>query len=323
MNKEYQDIMNYENCRLCPRKCSINRYETIGSCQCKTTLRAARAGLHLWEEPCISGINGSGTVFFSGCTLKCCYCQNYKISAENYGKDLTICQLSDIFLRLQDQGAHNISLITATQFLPSIIKALDQAKPRLFIPVIYNCGGFERTETLTALHDYVDIFLPDLKYMDNQLAQAYSRVDNYFDTASKAIQHMVSLAGPPEFYTLTPSECGAPYDYGGSESSCRLMKKGVIIRHMVLPGHKEDSIALLHWMAENLPARQYYISLLSQYTPYRYNEEYPDLNRRITTYEYEKVVNEAIMLGLTQGFMQKKSSAKEEYTPPFDLEGLE
>lgn len=306
------NLSDYTSCHLCPRSCGIDRRISVGFCGCGDTIKATRAALHHWEEPCISGTRGSGTVFFSGCTLKCCFCQNYPISQQGLGKELTVKQLGDIFLKLQDQGAHNINLVTATQYLPSVLAALDLVKHKLTIPVVYNCGGYERVEIVQELADYVDIWLPDLKYQDTALSSRYSQAKNYFDRASEAITQMIRQTGAPVL------------------DSDGIMQSGVIIRHMVLPGAREDSIRLLHWIHDKLPKGQYYISLLSQYTPFfraaKTNpggSEFPEISRRITTFEYEKVLNEAIALGLEQGFMQEKSSAKEEYTPPFDLEGLD
>lgn len=301
MNFDYM----YEACSLCPRNCRVNRHVTTGYCGCSNTIKAARAALHHWEEPCISGTKGSGTVFFSGCTLKCCFCQNHTISQEGGGKEISDEKLAQIFLRLQDSGAHNINLVTATQYLPSVLNALDSVKEKLFIPVVYNCGGYESPDTVKLLRDYVDIWLPDLKYNSSELSLRYSNAANYFETARKAILQMVTQTGRPQF-----------------DSSGTIMKKGVILRHMVLPGAKEDSLRLLHWMKEELPEGMFYISLMSQYTPFYHSKDYPEINRRITSYEYNKVLEEAIRLGLDQGFMQEKSSAKEEYTPPFDLEGV-
>ncbi|WP_097002952.1 radical SAM protein [Lacrimispora amygdalina] len=296
----------YDQCSLCPRNCKVDRHKTVGYCGCTDSVKAARAALHHWEEPCISGSRGSGTVFFSGCTLRCCFCQNHSISQENTGRELSPSQLSRIFLRLQDEGAHNINLVTATQYVPSVIKALDMAKPKLDIPVVYNCGGYESLETIKALYGYVDIWLPDLKYKSSALSARYSSAPDYFEHASEAIKQMISQTGAPSF-----------------DSDGKLMIKGVIIRHMVLPGAKEDSMALLDWMKKELPEGMFYISLLSQYTPFYKSSLYPEINRRITTYEYNKVLDKAIELDLLQGFMQEKSSAREEYTPPFDLEGLD
>ena len=260
----------------------------------------------MWEEPCISGTTGSGTVFFSGCPLRCVFCQNFQLSHENYGKTISVSRLSDIFLELQEKGAANINLVTGTQFAPSIIRALDLAKPKLQIPVVFNCGGYEKTETIRELADYVDIWLPDLKYMDSSLAKKYSSAPDYFEKASTAIKEMIRLTGGLSWNKKNPA----------------MLDRGVIIRHMVLPGAKEDSIRLLHWIRENLPEHQYLISIMSQYTPFYKSSEYPEINRRITSYEYNKVVDTAIDLGLTEGFMQERSSAKEEYTPPFDCEGI-
>lgn len=293
-------------CNLCPRRCGTDRRISTGYCGAGPELKAARAALHHWEEPCISGTRGSGAVFFSGCTLRCCFCQNYHISQEQFGKPLSVRRLADIFLRLQEQGAHNLNLVTATQYLPFILPALDLIKDRLTIPVVYNCGGYERAETVKALRDYVDIWLPDLKYFSTELSARYSKAPDYFSAASEAVLQMIAQTGEPAFH----------------DEQVRIMDRGVIIRHMVMPGQRQDSIRLLRWMSEVLPKGKYYISLMSQYTPYRKNPDFPELNRRITSYEYQKVVDAALALGLEQGFMQEKSSAKEEYTPPFDLEGL-
>lgn len=303
--------ITYTTCELCPRMCRIDRASSTGYCRLSSGLKAARAALHHWEEPCISGTRGSGAVFFCGCTLRCCFCQNYQISSGGFGKEITSGQLSDIFLRLEEQGAHNINLVTPTQFLPDVLKALDAVRHRLSIPVVYNCGGYERVETVTALRDYIDIWLPDLKYRDSGLSARYSNAGDYFSVASAAIRQMTAQTGPPVFF---PPE---------NDTAAPLLRSGVLLRHMVLPGAKDDSIRLLHWMKEALPEGGFLVSLLSQYTPCYRSREYPEINRRITSYEYDKVVDTAIRLGLTQGFMQKKSSAREEYTPPFDLEGIE
>lgn len=307
------DFSLYQQCTLCPRQCRIDRHSQKGFCGCTDKLTAARAALHPWEEPCISGgesssppSHGSGTVFFTGCTLRCCFCQNYQISHKKTGKAITAERLAEIFLSLQNQGAYNINLVTPTQFLPHILQALDLARPALSLPVVYNCGGYERVEIIDALADYVQIYLPDFKYFRPALAKKYSQAEDYFSVASQAVKRMVEQTGPPVF-----------------DEQSGLMKKGVILRHMVLPGAKEDSIRLLHWMKENLPEKHFLISLMSQYTPFYQAENYPEINRRITTYEYRKVVDEAIRLGLTDGYIQEKSSAKEEYTPPFlTLEGV-
>ena len=301
---EENSLLDMTDCRLCPRNCKVNRKERTGFCGEKDGIRCARAALHHWEEPCISGTRGSGAVFFSGCSLKCCYCQNYQISQEGLGKEISPEKLARIFLDLQEQGAHNINLVTGTHFLPGILTALDLARPKLSIPVVYNCGGYEKPEVIRLLDGYVDIYLPDLKYFDPELSARYSGARDYFAQASQAVSAMISQTGSPVF------------DEDG------IMQKGVIIRHMVLPGSRKDSISILRWIREHLPEEGFLLSLLSQYTPFYKSYEYPQINRRLTTYEYDKVLEEAISLGLTKGFMQEKSSAKEEYTPPFDLEGL-
>ncbi len=304
INHSEHTLPDTTSCQLCPRNCKVNRNLTAGYCGCFSAIRAARAALHFWEEPCISGVRGSGAIFFSGCTLKCCFCQNHTISRGGIGKELSSQQLSEIFLSLQEQGAHNLNLVTATQFLPQILPALDAVKNRLTIPVVYNSSGYEKPETIALLKDYVDIWLPDLKYYDSALSLRYSKARDYFTFASRAIQTMVQ-------------QCPAPvFDKEG------LLQKGVLIRHMVLPGCREDSFKLLAWLKESLPENSFLLSLLSQYTPSYKSSEYPEINRRVTTYEYRKVVDKAIALGLTNGFMQERTSAKSSYTPSFHLEGL-
>lgn len=297
-------LLDITCCQLCPRTCKVNRTVSTGFCSCTNEVKAARAALHLWEEPCISGTQGSGTVFFSGCTLKCCFCQNSQISCENFGKTLSVSQLSEIFLKLQEEGAHNLNLVTPTQYLPFIIEALDNIKKLLSIPVIYNCGGYERPEVISLLKDYVDIYMPDLKYYDASLSFSYSKAKDYFSFASKAIQKMIEQTGVPTF------------------NKEGILQKGVLIRHLVLPGCKEDSMKLLEWLNETLPRNSFLLSLLSQYTPVYKAAKHPKINRRVTTYEYNKVLDKAIFLGLTQGFMQERSSASSTYTPSFQLEGL-
>ena len=294
----------YKNCMLCPRCCGIDRQVNRGLCGQGTEIRAARAALHFWEEPCLSENGGSGAIFFTGCTLKCCYCQNYDISQQDHGQVISPDRLYEIMFELKDQGAQNIDLITPTHFLPSILPVLEKAKPRLGLPIVYNCGGYERPEVLHMLEGYVDIYLPDLKYFSSELSGRYSKAPDYFKYASQALVEMIRQCGKPVF------------DTDGS------LQKGVIIRHMVLPGQKEDSIRLLHWLKEALPQGSWLISLLSQYTPFFHASEHPEIDRRLTTYEYEKVVDTALSLGLDLGYMQERSSAREEYTPAFDMEGL-
>ena len=304
-NKIYE---GYSSCRLCPRQCGVNRNAgKKGFCGAGADIKVARAALHMWEEPCISAKGGSGTVFFSNCTLRCCYCQNYKISSEGFGREVNPERLSEIFLELQEKGAENISLVTATHYLYGVLRALDISRHKLKIPVVYNCGGYERVETLELLKDYVDIYLPDLKYHDSALSEKYSLAADYFDRAMEAIACMIEQKGGENMKTPPEGES---------------LKEGVIVRHMVLPSHRDDSINILRHMAKELPKGRYLISLMSQYTPFYKACEYKEINRRVTSFEYDSVVKEAIGLGLTEGYMQERSSAKEEYTPPFDLEGI-
>lgn len=307
-----EPAFTYQSCNFCPRNCRTNRHQQLGYCQSPATAVAARAALHFWEEPCISGLHGSGAVFFSGCTLRCCFCQNYKISSQGFGSAITPARLADIFLSLQAQGAHNINLVTATQYLPSVLEALSRTKGTLQIPVVYNCSGYESPAALDALSPYVSVWLPDLKYYSSALSARYSGAADYFDVASAAIQKMIALTGKPVFE-----------EFSEQRKHCQLLTRGVLIRHMVLPEQKADSIRLLHWMKDTLPTDHYLLSLLSQYTPCYHSADYPEINRRITSYEYRKVVDTALELGLSHGFMQEKSSAKAEYTPSFELEGIE
>jgi putative pyruvate formate lyase activating enzyme len=291
-------------CNLCPRECGADRESAFGFCGYGNEIKAARAAPHFWEEPCISGSSGSGAVFFSGCPLKCCYCQNFEISCKGYGREITAERLAEIFLELQDRGVHNINLVTAAQYLTGVIKALDIARPGLHIPVVYNSSGYERAEAVKALKGYVDIYLPDIKYFSPEISQDYSKAKDYFNIASAAVKEMVRQTGT------------VGYDKQG------VMQKGVIIRHMVLPGAREDSIRILKWMSGSLPKDKFLLSLMSQYTPMFRAEEYGGINRRVTTFEYESVVKEALRLGLDNGFIQRRSSAKSGYTPVFDFEGV-
>ncbi len=302
---------SYGSCHCCPRQCGVDRTRQFGYCHSPAQAVAARAALHPWEEPCLSGLHGSGTIFFSGCTLRCCFCQNHKISWDGFGKPVSSKRLSEIILELQDQGAHNINLVTATQYLPTLLEVLPSVKPRLSIPIVYNCGGYETIEAIDALAPYVDIWLPDLKYFSPDLSARYSGAEDYFKIASAAILRMIFHSGPPVFQ-----------DFREKNASISLLQSGVLLRHMVLPGQKEDSIRLLHWIHDTLPSGHFLLSLLSQYTPAHKSRLYPELNRRLTRYEYEKVVDTALSLGLDQGFRQEKSSAREEYTPPFSLQGI-
>lgn len=292
--------MNYRSCCICPRRCGADRTVSPGYCGAGAEPKIARAALHYWEEPCISGKNGSGTVFFSGCNLGCVYCQNREISREGAGKTVTVGRLAEIFRELEESGAHNINLVTPTHFVPSIIEALDIYRPN--IPVVYNCGGYESEQTLKALKGYVDIYLTDLKYFSPELSLKYSGAADYFRVAFAAVKTMLD-------------QIGSPVTENG------LMKRGVIIRHLVLPSHRKDSIAVMEALSR-LPKESFILSLMSQYTPNGALKNFPEIDRRVTTFEYRSVVDRAVELGLTNGYTQDRRSAKEEYTPPFDLTGI-
>lgn len=319
-----------KQCELCPRKCGINRYERTGFCGMGAEIRIARAALHYMEEPCISGNVpeqvfhlsgtdgiktegkrlGSGTIFFSGCNLKCCYCQNHKLSHDNFGKSISVERLSEIILELQEKGANNINLVTAVMYVPQIIKSLDMVKDKLKIPVVYNSGGYESMETIRMLKDYVDIYLVDIKYYSRELGIRYSAADDYFDYAVRAVEEMMKQKGKPEFY-----------DGKVMEDAEAVLKSGVIIRHLVLPGARKDSIRILNELARRFDSDNYILSLMSQFTPHFKCSEYKEINRRITSFEYDSVVKEAVRLGLDNTYIQDRTSVGEEYTPPFNLEG--
>lgn len=302
-------------------------------------MRLAKAMLHYWEEPVLCTEGGSGAVFFSNCTLRCVFCQNYSISAEGFGKEVSVPELADIFLRLEQQGAQNIDLITASHYLPSVIAALDLVKHRLGIPVVYNCGGYECVQTIRMLDGYIDVYLPDIKYFDDELSVKFSSAPDYFETACRALEEMIRQTGKPVIVNGSlnknaddpkmQSDAGSVLSDSDSadcrnSDSVRTMKRGVIVRHMVLPGCRKDSLAVLDGLAERFGTDKFMISLLRQYTPFykaKSETEYKSINRRVTGYEYDSVVREAVRLGF-DGFMQEKSSAKEEYTPLFDLSGL-
>ncbi len=292
------------HCTLCPRRCGKNRTEELGFCGGGSRVKVARAALHFGEEPCISGERGSGTVFFSGCALRCCYCQNHDVSLGNFGKEISTGRLAEIFLELQALGAHNLNLVTAGHYYPWVLEALDAAKPELTIPIVYNTGGYETEGALRALSPYVDIWLTDLKYRSPELSARYSAAPDYFEVASQAAKFMCRAAGAPRF---------------GEDG---LLQKGVILRHLVLPGAWEDTRAVINFMAEELPEKGFLLSLMSQYTPFYKAKEMKPLSRRLSTFEYRRAVNYAVERGLTEGYTQERSSAGEEYTPAFDLTGV-
>jgi len=294
-------MLSYTHCTLCPRRCGVDRTRgQLGFCKMPGQIHAARAGVHYWEEPVISGSFGSGAVFFSGCTLKCAFCQNYDISQENFGKPMTSAELRAAFERLIDEGVQNINLVTPTHFLPDILPALE---PKLPVPVVYNCGGYESVETLRQLEGKIDVYLPDFKYSDNALAKKLSSAPDYFETASAAILEMYRQVGKPVIE--------------GDE-----MKRGVLVRHLVLPGCVDNSLGVLDWVAEHFRSGDILFSLMSQYVPMGRAVEMPPFDRRITELEYDSVLSYMMLLGIEDGYTQDFSSAERGYTPSFDLTGL-
>ena len=290
----------YENCTLCPRQCGVDRTAgQLGFCRMPGQLRAAKAMLHYGEEPPISGAFGTGAVFFSGCTLRCVYCQNREISEGGKGKPLEPGQLRAIFERLIDEGAQSIDLVTPTQFLPDILPALT---PKLPVPVVYNCGGYERVETLRLLEGLVDVYLPDLKYADNVLAARLSRAPDYFETATAALREMYRQVG------------AAVLEDGQ-------LTRGLLVRHLVLPGHLDNSLRVIEWLAEAFPKGDVLVSLMSQYVPIGVQE--PPLDRRVTAEEYAGAVSWLELCGLKNGYVQDAAAATTEYLPVFDFEGIE
>ena len=291
-------------CSLCPRMCMADREITTGYCGVKNTLRVARAALHFWEEPCISGEEGSGAVFFTGCNLRCVFCQNFQIARAEQGKEITVERLSEIFLELQAQKANNINLVTATHYVPQVVEALKKAKEQgLHIPVVYNCGGYETVDTLKRLEGLVDIYLPDFKYVDTERAKRYSHAKNYPEVAKAALAEMVRQQPEAEF------------------DERDIMKKGVIVRHLMLPGGIKDSKAVVKYLYETY-GDQIYISLMNQYTPLPHVEEYPEINRKVKKFEYDRLVDYAISLGVENGFIQEGETAEESFIPAFTNEGV-
>lgn len=294
-------MLDYRACTLCPRRCGVDRtVGELGFCQMGATARAARAALHYWEEPVISGSFGSGAVFFSGCTLRCAFCQNQEISHERFGKELSPAALREVFERLIEEGCQNINLVTPTHFLPSIVPALS---PKLPVPVVYNCGGYESVQTLRELDGLVDVYLPDFKYSSNALAKQLSAAPDYVETAKAAILEM---------YRQT----------GSAVIEDEQMKKGVLIRHLVLPGQIDNSLGVLDWVAETFPKNDVLVSLMSQYVPMGRAKQLPPFDRRITQEEYDAVLSYLYLLGLDNGYTQDFTAATAEYIPEFNLEGL-
>lgn len=287
-------------CEICPFRCKVNRLSgQVGRCGCGDKIRVAKYQLHYFEEPCISGKSGSGTVFFSNCNFKCIFCQNYKISQEGKGNEVTIEELANIFLKLQKEGANNINLVTPTMYAYQIIEAIKIARNNgLNLPIIYNSNGYENVETLRDLSGYVDVYLPDLKYYADELAIKYSKAPNYFKIATKAILEMIKQVGRPEF------------DENG------MIKKGVIIRHLVLPGHIQNSKHILKWLKENVEGNAY-VSVMAQYFPTYRAKEDEYLNRKLTRKEYSEIEQYLYLLDIQNGYMQELGKHEEEYVPDF------
>ncbi|MBQ3408419.1 MAG: radical SAM protein [Clostridia bacterium] len=291
-----------EECKICPHKCKINRNEgKYGRCKAGKSVKIALASIHNYEEPCISGKNGSGTVFFSNCNLNCIYCQNYEISQQGKGKEISIEHLAEIFINQQNKNVNNINLVTPTMYVPQIIEAIKIAKNNgLQIPIIYNSNGYENVETIKMLDGYIDIYLPDLKYYSNEISKKYSNVDNYFETAIAAIHEMQRQVGNPIF------------DDNG------IIKKGVIIRHLILPNHILNTKKILKYIKENFDENTY-VSVMAQYFPTYKAKQNDKINRKISKKEYKEVEEYLYCLDLKNGYIQELGEHEEEYVPTFDL----
>ena len=291
-----------KSCNICPHKCGVNRLNGIkGRCKCDNKIKIALASVHNYEEPCISGKNGSGTVFFSNCNLNCIYCQNYEISQLGKGKEITIEHLAQIFIKQQEKNVNNINLVTPTMYVPQIIEAIKIARKKgLNIPIIYNSNGYENVETIKKLNGYIDIYLPDLKYYSNEIAKKYSKIDNYFETAISAIKEMQKQVGNPIF----------------NEEA--IIQKGVIIRHLILPHHLLNTKNILKYVKENFDENTY-ISIMAQYFPTYKAKEDKLINRKLTKKEYKEIENYLYLLNLKNGYIQELGEHEEEYVPNFDL----
>lgn len=294
-------MSSIEKCEICPHNCKVNRLEgKIGRCKATDKVKIALASVHNFEEPCISGTNGSGTVFFSNCNLKCVFCQNYKISQQGLGREISIEELADIFIEQQNKKVENINLVTPTMYIYHIIEAIKIARKKgLNIPIVHNTNGYENVETIKKLNGYIDIYLPDLKYYDNDLAFKYSGVKNYFENATEAIKEMYNQVGTPVL------------DENG------IMKKGVIIRHLVLPNNLQNSKDVLKWINDNID-NKVFVSVMAQYFPTHRAKDFPELNRKLTKEEYEEIENFLYSLNLDNGYIQELGEHEEEYVPDFE-----
>ncbi len=293
--------LSYEKCCLCPRNCSINREKAVGWCKESSKVKVARSALHFFEEPSISGENGSGTIFFSGCNLACCYCQNQKISLGHLGKEISVERLSELMLELQEKKAHNINLVTPTHFIPSIIEALTIAKKKgLKIPIVYNTSGYESVDTLRMLNGYIDIYLTDFKYFDNQLGEDLSGCKNYFEVASQALEEMQRQVGKNKF------------------TKDGMMRKGVIVRCLLLPTKANDMKKVIYYLHQKYQ-NDIYLSIMNQYTPVVHQDIYTYLNQTVSKEEYEDVIQHAIHLGVKKAYVQEDGTQDESFIPDFDL----
>lgn len=293
-----RDLEKLKKCEICPHKCGIDRTNhKIGRCKSKDTVKVALSSIHHFEEPCISGERGSGTVFFSNCNLSCVFCQNYEISQLGVGKEISIERLAEIFIEQQEKGVHNINLVSPTSYAVQIKEALKLAKSKgLNIPIIYNTNGYENRETIKMLKGYIDVYLPDLKYAENELAKKYSKIDNYFEIATSAIKEMYDQVGKAEL------------DANG------MIKKGIIIRHLILPNHTENSQKVLKWISQNMP-KDIMISIMAQYFPTYQAKEIKDLNRKLTRNEYKRIENFLYTTNLENGYLQELGEKEENYVP--------
>lgn len=288
-------------CNSCPRKCNIDREEKTGVCGAPSEYKVARAALHFWEEPCISGERGSGTVFFSGCSLKCVFCQNFEISRNAYGKVINEDRLIEIFKELEEQGAHNINLVNPTHYSHQLAETLRKYKPS--VPTVWNTGGYDSVESLKMLDGLVDVYLADIKYVSSAVSKKYSGAEDYFRVASEAVLEMQRQVGENVF------------DANG------MMQKGLIIRHLVLPGNISQAMRVMDWVKENLP-KETVLSIMSQYTPCGKASDYPTINRKLSRREYDMVLDYAEKLGFENAFIQESGSSSEEFIPDFDLTGI-
>lgn len=295
-------IKQLDKCEICPRKCRVNRNnKQIGWCKSTDKIKIGLYSTHDFEEPCISGDKGSGTVFFSNCTMNCIFCQNYEISQLGKGKEISIEELANIFIKQQEKGVHNINLVTPTSYVYQIIEAIKIAKSKgLKIPIVYNTNGYENIETIKALNGYVDVYLPDLKYAEDEIATEYSGAKNYFEIATSAIKEMIKQVGTPKF-----NEDG-------------IIQKGVIIRHLVLPNHIENSKNVLLWIKQNLP-NDIYVSIMAQYFPTYKAKENPKLNRKLTKEEWEQIEKYVEEINIENGFIQELGEHEEEYVPKWEF----